>query len=282
MHASLAPIGLAVALALPTVVSAQPTVDVWVDPGHGAHDIGTPGFDSVRVEKNIALQVSAHVFARISDLGYSVYLTRLSDYFVPLEDRARMASGELANVNGDLGICQLFISMHMDGREDQSKFGTTTYYQKTMDRNRRKNASLVGKGMADIIHPRLISNTAAAFLGCNKDLKVRPANYSVLRNSAVPSILVESCILTNQCQQNRIAQNGNQALVASGIAPGSRSRSPQAACRRPSAGPTRTHPVDRGSPRWSAARASGRTPSSGRCRSRRGLRTRPSRRPAGR
>lgn len=100
------------------------------------------------------------------------------------------------------------------------KLGTTTYYQKTLDRNRRKDASLVGKGMADIIHPRLIANTAAAFLGCNKNLKVLPANYSVLRNSAVPSILIESCILTNQCQQNRIAQNGNQALVASGIAAG--------------------------------------------------------------
>ena len=218
--ASVAPLVLAVALSLPSVSFGQPAVDVWVDPGHGGYDKGNLGYDSVRVEKNIALQVSAHLYSQITNLGYSVYLTRLSDYFVPLEDRAAMASGELANVNGDLGIAQLFISMHMDAREDKSKIGTTTYYQKTLDRNRRKDASLVGKNMADIIHPRLIANTAAAFLGCNKDLKVLPANYSVLRHSAVPSILIESCILTNQCQQNRIAQNGNQALVASGIAAG--------------------------------------------------------------
>ena len=112
-----APIGLAMAVAVPAVTSGQPTVDVWVDPGHGGYDKGTPGYDSVRVEKNIALQVSAHLNSQLSNLAYSVYLTRLSDYYVPLEDRARMASGELANVNGDIGICQLLISMHMDARE---------------------------------------------------------------------------------------------------------------------------------------------------------------------
>ena len=209
------------ALTSPLPARGQATVDVWVDPGHGGYDTGTPGFDSVRKEKNIALQVSANLFSQLANLGYSAYLTRLSDYDVPLEDRGAMASGDLANVNGDLGVCQLFVSMHMDARDNKpDQFGTTTYYQKTMDKNRRKDASLIGKGMADIIHPRLIANTAAAFLGCNKDLKVRPANYSVLRNSAVPSILIESGILTNQCQQNRIAQNGNQALVAQGIATG--------------------------------------------------------------
>ena len=220
IHASLAPIGVAVALLLPAVALGQPAVDIWLDPGHGGNDKGTLGFDGIRVEKTIAIQVNAHLYTQLINLGYSVYITRLSDYSIPLEDRARMASGELANVNGDLGICQLFISMHMDAREDRSKFGTTTYYQSTMDRNRRKDASLVGKGMADIIHPRLIANTAAAFLGCSSNLNVLPANYSVLRNSAVPSILIESCILTNQCQQNRIAQNGNQALIAQGIAAG--------------------------------------------------------------
>lgn len=85
-------VAVAVALGLPSVAMGQATVDVWVDPGHGGHDKGTLGYDSVRVEKNIALQVSAHLFARLGDLGYSVYLTRLSDYFVPLEDRAAMAS----------------------------------------------------------------------------------------------------------------------------------------------------------------------------------------------
>ena len=113
-------------LAAASSVLAQAPVDVWLDAGHGGGDTGTPGYDHVRVEKNIALQVTAQTYAALTNLGYSVYLTRLSDYPVTLGDRARMSGGELANVNGDRGICQLFISLHMDGREDPAKLGSTT------------------------------------------------------------------------------------------------------------------------------------------------------------
>jgi len=60
IHASLAPIGVAVALLLPAVALGQPAVDIWLDPGHGGHDKGTLGFDGIRVEKTIAIQVNAH------------------------------------------------------------------------------------------------------------------------------------------------------------------------------------------------------------------------------
>lgn len=86
---------LAAPLTHPRTACGQAAVDLWVDPGHGGQDKGNLGFDAVRVEKDIALQVSAHPYSQLANLGYSVYLTRLSDYSVPLEDRAAMASGDL-------------------------------------------------------------------------------------------------------------------------------------------------------------------------------------------
>jgi N-acetylmuramoyl-L-alanine amidase len=195
-------------------------VDVWLDAGHGGGDTGTPGYDHVRVEKNIALQVSAHTYSALTNLGYSVYLTRLSDYYVTLGDRARMASGDLANINGDRAICQLFISLHMDGREDPTKRGSTTYAPKFKLYAKKKNAMLSSFFDANIVHDKFIQNAAIAFLGCHRNIGVRFANYQVLRESTVPSILIESCILTNQCQQNKIAIDGNQATIGQGIAAG--------------------------------------------------------------
>jgi hypothetical protein len=42
----------------------------------------------------------------------------------------------------------------------------------------------------------------------------------VLRKSKVHSVLVECCFLSNQCQFNNIVQNGDQGLIANGIATG--------------------------------------------------------------
>ncbi len=215
-------LGLLVALGMvfAPAAMAQAQVDIWVDAGHGGGDIGTPGFDKIRVEKTIAFQVYAHTYAALTNLGYSVFPTRLSDYFVTLGDRAKMANGDLANVNGDRAVCQLFISLHMDARDDPSQRGTTTYTPKFKLSARKKNAMLASFFNAFIVHSKLIQNAAIAFLGCHKDIGVRFANYQVLRETKGASILVESCILTNQCQQNKIALNGNQALIGQGIAAG--------------------------------------------------------------
>src|SRR5262249_17853037 len=69
-------------------------------------------------------------------------------------------------------------------------------------------------------HPSQAHAEAVAFIGCNQDLHVLSRNYEVLRESTVPSILIESCMLTNQCQQNKIALDSNQGIVTDGIAAG--------------------------------------------------------------
>jgi len=170
-------------------------VDVWIDPGHGGFDKGNLGYDKVRVEKNVVFQLSAHLYNSLGAIGYSSFITRLSDYYPTLSDRAAMASGDLANINGDRGVCQLFISMHLDARDDASKLGTTTYYPQFKLYERKKNAVLISKQMGETIHPKLMQNATLAFFGCNQDLHVLSRNYEVLRESTVPSILIESCML---------------------------------------------------------------------------------------
>jgi hypothetical protein len=59
-----------------------------------------------------------------------------------------------------------------------------------------------------------------AFLGCSSNRGIKTARHVVTRKSKAPAILVEVCFLTNACQQGKIANSGNQALVAEGIAVG--------------------------------------------------------------
>lgn len=57
-------------------------------------------------------------------------------------------------------------------------------------------------------------------MGCNSNRGVKQAGFYVIKWPFVPSILAEVCFISNECQQQRIRQGGNQALVASGIVSG--------------------------------------------------------------
>src|SRR5262249_22696253 len=75
---------------------------VVIDPGHGGHDTGTVGAGGTE-EKDVALAISKKLRTVLTEQGLEVVLTRETDRFVRLEERAR-----LANVaRGDL-----FISVH--------------------------------------------------------------------------------------------------------------------------------------------------------------------------
>ena len=82
------------------------------------------------------------------------------------------------------------------------------------------NEFVQDQSFADVVYSNLILNTPAAFMGCNQNRGVHAAGFFVTKWPFVPSILVEVCFISNQCQQNRIRQGGNQGLVASGIAAG--------------------------------------------------------------
>src|SRR5262245_60104587 len=87
--------------------AAQAQVDVWIDPGHGGADVGTVGFGGT-LEKNVTLQVSAHLFSRLAQIGYSSLLTRSSDSFPTLEQRARIANGDAPNDGNEQEESQIF------------------------------------------------------------------------------------------------------------------------------------------------------------------------------
>ncbi|HUM13241.1 MAG TPA: N-acetylmuramoyl-L-alanine amidase [Myxococcaceae bacterium] len=209
---------------------------VVIDPGHGGHDTGTVGADGTR-EKDVALAISKRLRTVLTEQGLEVVLTRETDHFVRLEERAR-----LANVaRGDL-----FISVHCNSLPQRHIRGIETYtLNLASDRYAirlaaRENATSE-KGMSDLRFlladlatranteesVRLATQVQSGLVskltpGDRKirDLGTKEALFYVLLGTKMPAILVETGFLSNPEEEKRLASPDYQDHVARAIAAG--------------------------------------------------------------
>src|SRR5438477_10578005 len=98
-----------------TVLFAKPIV--VLDAGHGGKDPGTHA--GKLCEKNITLNITKQVECRLTKLPVHVRLTRSTDTFVPLPQRAAM--GKKA---------ALFISIHVNASRNHNVHGVDVFHSK--------------------------------------------------------------------------------------------------------------------------------------------------------
>ena len=179
----------AAAVAKPTVV---------IDAGHGGHDRG--GMPGQRVpEKGYALDVAQRLESVLQAAGYRTIMTRRSDVFVGLGERARMANSAGSAI---------FVSVHFNGARNYDAYGIETYYS-----SGRKSAAL-----ATSIHRSVLSATGSI------DRRVRSRRFYVLRNTRVPAVLCELGFLTNKAEAKKIASGSYRQRLAEAIARGIQAR----------------------------------------------------------
>lgn len=171
-----------------------PMKTVILDAGHGKKDSGAVGVTK-KFEKDFNLSMVLKVNELLKkNPEINVILTRSTDVFVELVDRAKIANKAGADV---------FLSIHANAGEPPAK-GSETLYTKDMD-----------KPFATIIHKYLMSVTGLA------DRKCRYQNLSVCRNTTMPAALIEPGFLTNQAEEellfNEEFQNRLAVAMAQGI-----------------------------------------------------------------
>jgi len=209
---------------------------VVVDPGHGGHDTGTIGADGTR-EKDVALAIAKKLRTVLTEQGLEVVLTRETDRFVRLEERARIAN---------LARGDLFISIHCNSLPQRHIRGIETYtLNLASDRYAirlaaRENATSE-KGMSDLQFlladlatranteesVRLATQVQSGLVSSlrSKDAKLRDlgtkeALFYVLLGTKMPAILVETGFLSNAEEEKRLGSPGYQEDVARAIASG--------------------------------------------------------------
>ena len=166
---------------------------VIVDPGHGGKDKGAI-WGGVR-ESNLNLKVARKVETLLKARKIPVTLTRRSDQFISLTQRAAI-SNRYRNA--------IFVSIHFNASRHTYVRGVETYY-----------ASANGRRLAQSIQKRMISKLNL------KDRKIRSGKqFAVLNKTHCTAVLVECGYISNYAERKRCNTSWYQSLCASAIVEG--------------------------------------------------------------
>ncbi|MGE7546128.1 N-acetylmuramoyl-L-alanine amidase family protein [Sporosarcina newyorkensis] len=167
---------------------------VWLDFGHGGNDPGAIGKRSK--EKDNVLKVGMRVKALLEAAGHTVKLSRSTDVFVSLGERARMANAWDADY---------FISLHNNAATATATGFETFIYNGSVSSATSKLQSS-------------IHNTIAGSIGV-VDRGRKRANYSVLRETNMPAVLIEYAFISNTNDENILINEVEKLaqLTAQGI-----------------------------------------------------------------
>jgi N-acetylmuramoyl-L-alanine amidase len=232
----------AVAAALALVLSAPPAFTVVLDPGHGGEKEGalSPWGDK---EKDVVLSIARRVAQRIRKAGGKVVFTRTGDIFVPLPNRAAIATAIRAD---------LFVSLHLNSmptaEQRRHTQGIETYFLSADASDThasavaaRENADrLAGEPEADPDDPvagilsdlqdadALQSSSRLAYdiheklvekLGA-EDRGVKQAPFYVLAGARMPAVLLEVGFISHEEEGRKLRTREYQEKVADAVAEG--------------------------------------------------------------
>lgn len=182
----------------------RPVTTVVLDAGHGGHDKGAVG--PYEFEKNFALDMARRVRDRLKKAGMRVVMTRNSDTFIELEDRARLAN----RIPGSI-----FVSLHFNAAESNPAANGFEIFCVT-PRGAPSSAYELPTGR-DMVAESGNEKDLASFALANAvyhsmqggmqmfDRGVKRARFAVLRHASVPAVLVEGGFLTNAGDARKVA-----------------------------------------------------------------------------
>ncbi|MCD7948508.1 MAG: N-acetylmuramoyl-L-alanine amidase [Oscillospiraceae bacterium] len=168
---------------------------VVIDAGHGGTDPGA--YYESTSEKDINLAVALKVQPLLIAQGYNVIMTRSTDVFVDLYERAAIAN----NINADL-----FVSIHSNASAtSKTAQGILTYCYPGSTR---------GETCGKIIQKNITAATGA------NDRGVLSENYVVLRETNMCAVLVELGFMSTHDELVKLVDDSYQTKLAQGIADG--------------------------------------------------------------
>ncbi|MGE0082819.1 MAG: N-acetylmuramoyl-L-alanine amidase [Desulfococcaceae bacterium] len=208
---------------------------IVIDPGHGGHDVGAPGFQKGVYEKDVVLQISLRLAEKIRrELGCEVIMTRSTDRFLTLEERTAIANTQNAD---------LFVSVHCNASKNRGAYGIETYFLNLAtdddailvaareNATSRKNISDLQTILSDLMKNSKINESSKlathvqksmhsrlrAHFGNIKNKGVKQAPFYVLLGAQMPSILVETSFISNKRECERLTTAAYQEHLANAI-----------------------------------------------------------------
>ncbi len=213
---------------------------VIIDAGHGGHDPGAIGFLGLK-EKTVNLIIAKKIAKKLQvDGRFKVILTRNTDKFIPLKERARIALRNKAD---------LFISIHADAAPKHRRAyarGTHIFAlssraakakKKQIIRDREYAKLVFGENinslplrriLADlaidvtmsesIMFSKVLAKEISKNMGREVKLRgIRRAGFAVLKTPGIPSVLVEVGFITNPREAVKLSSPDFQEKFAESV-----------------------------------------------------------------
>lgn len=225
-----------------TALAANKRFTLVIDPGHGGHDAGARG--AISMEKNInltvALRFGKYVEQNMPEVR--VIYTRKQDVFIPLHERANIAN----RANADL-----FISVHTNAlpagkvargfetytlgmhrakdnldvaMRENSVISMEKGFEQTYEGFDPKSSEsyiifefIQGKNMERSVELARMIQRSVCDGACRPDKGVHQAGFLVLRETSMPSCLIELGFITTPDEERLLNDNAKVDDIAKGI-----------------------------------------------------------------
>lgn len=174
---------------------------IVVDPGHGGQDPGKVGINDV-LEKDLNLQVAKKVKKLLEAAGVKIVMTRTDDNVPDAKKEDLNQRVKLINeTKPTLALC-----VHQNSYPDAAIKGAQVFYH-TVRAEAKEAASIVQEEL------RAIDTTNTRQIKEND-------TYFMLKNTQVPTIIVECGFLTNPEEAEKLTQDEYQDQIANAICEG--------------------------------------------------------------
>ena len=185
---------------------------IVIDSGHGGITSNKQGYQDPGtvcgeyIEAELNMKVALELQKDLENLGYRTAMTNTPlSQFVDLMPRSELAN----SLNADL-----FISLHHNSFTNSSANGIETYYyskSKASDKNKQ-----ISKEFATKVNNNLCKDYIDGYKYRNRYSK--DSNFSVIRETKIPSVLIELGFLTNPNEAKHCASVKDQQIKANIIA----------------------------------------------------------------
>ncbi len=166
---------------------------VVIDPGHGGKDPGAIGPTGL-MEKHVTLDIGLRIRRLLVEDGVRVVMTRETDVYIDLADRTRIGRERGGTV---------FVSLHTNANTLAAVNGSETYY-----------LTPLSLSLAQMIQDELTRALGLPSRG------IKTANFLVLRENALPSVLVEVAFISHPQEEARLREDAFRDRIAAAAARG--------------------------------------------------------------